>query len=77
MKRTSKQSKRRTTVFSLFKTTFYHLDFFRMDISFRENGYEQFSTKLGTFMSVIMIFTVCLYGKNRFDKFNDYGDTKY
>ena len=56
---------------------FHSLDLFTMDVSFRENGQESFSSGVGTCISLVILAMVVFYGYNKFNKFLNYDDTSY
>ena len=52
-------------------------DLFTIDVSFRENGQDSFSTNIGLLISVVIIGIVCLYGNAKLNTFLERGETRH
>ena len=53
------------------------IDFFTMDVSFRENGNESFSSAIGVLISLVIVFIVSVYGFGKFKQMSEYDESIY
>ena len=57
----AKTGNKKVELHSYLKSAFHHLDIFKMNISFRENGAEQFSSNIGVIMSLVALVIIAIY----------------
>ena len=60
-----------------FKSVFQEVDLFKMDVSFRENGEDSFSSTMGVIISICILVLIAVYGHTKFMIFLDYGDSTF
>ena len=53
------------------------IDMFSLDVSFRENRSERFTTWFGCILSVFVIVVVSFYSFKKFETLRTFGDTRY
>ena len=53
------------------------IDMFSLDVSFRENRSDRFTTWFGCILSVFVIAVVGFYSTRKFATLTTYGDTSY
>ena len=73
----SKKAKNSKSLASYLYSAFYHIDIFKMDVSFREDGAQSLSSPVGILISLAILTVVCIYGTNKFNIFLDREDTSY
>ena len=44
------------------RTAFHTLDLFPLDMGFRENNSDKYTTWLGSLLSLLMLIVICYYG---------------
>ena len=59
------------------RTAFHTLDLFPLDMGFRENNSDKYTTWLGSLLSLLMLIVICYYGQKKFDIMINHDDTTY
>ena len=59
------------------RSTFHSLDRFKMNVQFRENNQQDFTTWFGTFLSLIILVLVLIQSHHRFMVMYNREDTRY
>ena len=71
---TNKTNKKRN---GTVKSFFSSLDLFKMDVQFRENGHDSFSTACGTLISIVIMIIVLVYLQERANVLINFLDSRH
>ena len=59
------------------RTAIHTIDFFPLDIGFRENNNDRYTTWLGSLLSLLMLVIVSYYGQKKYDIMINRDDTTF
>ena len=59
------------------RSAFHMIDRFSMEVNFREDKQEKFSTVFGSFISTLILIVTITHGMNKMEVFRDRGETRH
>ena len=67
----------RKGILEISRAAFHSIDLFSLDVDFRENKQQRFTTWFGCFLSILILTIVGYYGVIKFSLMTNYEDTRF